>query len=131
MCADSDESIRISDMRFVAEESAGGTVRFRVNFAGPGPGEGGGGSVKRLTPDYVEAEGAAGEVLPCDESRGSEIAFIVERLGPAGAYADGFELNYRYQGRRYTASSLHTVGICGSKGDNPTPIADLCDDTGR
>ncbi|MGL5827066.1 MAG: hypothetical protein ACRCYU_19965, partial [Nocardioides sp.] len=82
MCADSDESIRISDMRFVAEESAGGTVRFRVNFAGPGPGEGGGGSVKRLTPDYVEAEGAAGEVLPCDESRGSEIAFIVERLGP-------------------------------------------------
>ncbi|MGL5827062.1 MAG: hypothetical protein ACRCYU_19945 [Nocardioides sp.] len=126
ICADADEPVHISDMQFATSESGGATVRFMVDFDGPRPGSWGGGSVKKLSSDYVEADGGEGEVLPCSDPEGSEIAFIVERTGARAAYAQGFEMSYLYRGRTYTASSLHTVGICGSTGDNPEPIADLC-----
>ncbi|MGL5827061.1 MAG: hypothetical protein ACRCYU_19940 [Nocardioides sp.] len=102
-----------------------------ITFRDPGPEAYGAASVNKLTPAYVDAEGAGGDVLPCDNSRGSEIAFIVERTGPSGAYADGFELSYVYEDRTYTASSLHDVGICGTNGENPEQIADSCAESGQ
>ncbi|MGL5810217.1 MAG: hypothetical protein ACRCYQ_09750 [Nocardioides sp.] len=130
VCVDSDEPVSISELSFTAKPE-GAEPRFMVNFDGPGEGSWGAARVSRLTPNFVDPEDAEGEIRPCESPQDGgqmsvEIAFILDRDGLVGAYADGFEMTYTYRGREYQASSRQRIGICASTGPNPEPIVENC-----
>lgn len=127
-CSKSDEPVFVTDLSFAANVLGGATPRFMVSFQGSGEDSFGAGGIDQLPDRFEDAEGSSGEIHPCEKVEGRvEIAFILDRDEPVGVFAEGFDMTYTLDGRKFTSHAGNWFGVCASRGPNPEPLVETCE----